>query len=147
MPQLCSMRSALLVLAQFACIGALALGGHWLLPWWSWLLFGTGSLILLWAAVSLGGANLTVMPDPRAANALSTRGIYRYVRHPMYTAVLLCGAALAIGAPTAVRLVTLPLLLVVLLLKIRHEEALLAARHPAYHERMRGVKRLLPGIW
>lgn len=141
------MRSLLLVLAQFACIGALALGGHWLLPWWGWLLFGAGVLILLWAAVSLGGANLTVMPDPRAANALSTRGIYRFVRHPMYTAVLLCGMALAFGAPSRTRWAALIACAVALVLKIRHEEALLARRHPDYPARMRGVKRLLPGVW
>lgn len=141
------MRSLLLVLAQFACIGALALGGHWLLPWWSWLFFGAGLLILLWAAVSLGGANLTVMPDPRAGSTLRVRGIYRFVRHPMYTAVLLCGMALAFGAPSRTRWAALIACAVVLVLKIRHEEALLARRHPDYPVRMRGVKRLLPGVW
>lgn len=110
-------------------------------------LFALGLLILLWAAVSLGGANLTVMPDPRAANALSTRGIYRFVRHPMYTAVLLCGMALAFGAPSRARWAALIACAAVLVLKIRHEEALLARRHPDYPARMRGVKRLLPGVW
>jgi protein-S-isoprenylcysteine O-methyltransferase Ste14 len=35
----------------------------------------------------------------------------------------------------------------VLTIKVRHEEALLTARHPDYPERMRGVARLLPGAW
>ncbi len=141
------MRSIPLVIAQFTCIGALALGGSWQLPWWAWMLFALGFLILAWAAVSLGGHNLTVMPDPRATNALSVQGIYRFVRHPMYTAVLLCGAALAFGAPSAIRWSTLMVCLVVLILKIKHEEALLTQRHPDYPQRMLGVKRLLPFVW
>ncbi|MBK9147694.1 MAG: isoprenylcysteine carboxylmethyltransferase family protein [Flavobacteriales bacterium] len=141
------MRSVLLVIGQFTCIGALVLGGTWQLPWWAWALFGMGLIVLVWAAFSLGGHNLTVMPDPRATNALSARGIYRFVRHPMYTAVLLCGSALAFGSPSALRWMALAVCIMVLLLKIQHEEALLTARHPDYAERMRGVKRLLPGVW
>jgi len=141
------MRSILLVFGQFACIGALALGGPWRLPWWSWGTLGMGLVILLWAVFSLGGQNLTVMPDPRNANTLSAGGIYRWLRHPMYTAVLLCGAALAFGAPTTLRWLALAACIMVLLLKIQFEEALLTARHPDYAERMRGVKRLLPGVW
>lgn len=141
------MRSRLLVIAQFTCIAILAIGGDWLLPWWASSLFMAGILILIWATVSLGASNLTVMPDPRATNTLSVRGVYCFVRHPMYTAVLLCGVALAFGAPSTVRWVALGACLVVLLLKIRHEEALLTKRYPDYPERMRGVKRLLPLIW
>ena len=137
----------LLVIAQFACIGILALGGGWGLPWWAWGIFCTGMLILLWAALSLGVDNLTVMPDPRAGSTLRVRGIYRFVRHPMYTAVLLCGAALAFGAPSASRATAFVACIIVLLLKIRHEEALLTLRHPDYGDRMRGIKRLVPGIW
>lgn len=141
------MKSSLLVLAQFTCIALLVFGGDWLIPWWALLLFVAGVLILLWAAVSLGAPNLTVMPDPRATNTLIVRGVYRFVRHPMYTAVLLCGAALAVGAPSTLRWVALSVCLVVLLLKIKHEEALLSKRYPDYPQRMRGVMRLLPGVW
>lgn len=141
------MRSILLVIAQFICIAAIALSGAWRLPWWAWALFGAGVLVLFWAALSLGGNNLTVMPDPRASNALSVQGIYRYVRHPMYSAVLLCGAALAFGAPSAIRWWSLTICTVVLILKIKHEEALLTQRHPDYPRRMQGVKRLLPLVW
>ena len=141
------MRSASLVFAQFTCIALLVFGGDWLIPWWALLLFVAGVLILLWAAVSLGALNLTVMPDPRATNMLIVRGVYRFVRHPMYTAVLLCGAALAFGAPSAIRWLSLMVCLVVLILKIKHEEALLTRRHPDYPQRMLGVKRLLPFVW
>lgn len=117
------------------------------MPLWAWLLFATGLLVFAWAVASLGGGNFTIMPEPRAGNSLSQRGIYRYVRHPMYTAVLLCGAAVSFGAPSAWRWAALGICSMVLLLKISHEEALLMKRHPDYQQRMRGVKRLLPLIW
>jgi protein-S-isoprenylcysteine O-methyltransferase Ste14 len=140
------MRSLLLVIAQFTCIGVLAFGGSWQLPWWAWALFGAGVLVLFWAALSLG-RNFTIMPDPRSANTLSVRGIYRLVRHPMYTAVLMCGAAVAMGAPSLVRSAALAACAAVLVLKVRYEEARLTERHPDYPERMKGVARLLPFVW
>ncbi len=131
------MTSRVLVFGQFASIAVLLFGGGWLLAWWAWLVFATGLGIFIWASASLGGNNFTIMPDPRQGNTLSQRGIYRFVRHPMYTAVLLCGIAVSFGAPS----------LVVLVLKVRYEEGLLTARHPEYPQRMKGVARLLPGVW
>lgn len=140
-------KGTLLVLGQFACIGALGLGGHWRLPWWAWGLFMAGIVIVLLAAQALGAHNITAMPDPVPANTLSKRGIYRVVRHPMYLAVLLCGAALAFGAPSAVRWLAEAAAIVVLVVKIRYEEGRLTAKHPEYPGLMKGVARLLPGVW
>ncbi|MBK7383676.1 MAG: isoprenylcysteine carboxylmethyltransferase family protein [Flavobacteriales bacterium] len=141
------MRSALLVLAQFASIAVLLLGGGWQLPWWAWGFFALGLVVLAWAAVSLGGNNLTYMPDPRQGNTLSQRGIYRFIRHPMYAAVLLCGVAVSFGAPSTWRWVALGVCAVVLVIKVHHEEMLLTAKHPDYPQRMKGVARLVPFIW
>lgn len=141
------MRSRLLVLGQFTCIGLLLFGGPWDLPWWAWWVFAAGLGVFAWAVASLGGNNFTIMPDPREGNSLAVRGVYRHIRHPMYTAVLLCGLAFTLGAPTMVRGFALVTCAVVLVLKVRHEEALLTARHPDYPQRMQGVARLVPGIW
>lgn len=141
------MYSRFLVLGQFACIAVLLFGGGWQLPWWAWLVFATGLLVFIAAAASLGANNFTILPDPRGGNTLSVRGIYRYLRHPMYTAVLLCGAAVSVGAPSIWRWVALAVCLVVLVLKVRYEEGLLTARHPDYPRRMQGVARLVPGVW
>jgi len=141
------MRSTLLVLGQFGSIAALLFCGDWQLPWWSWGLFAFGVLVFAWAAFSLGGNNFTIMPDPRAGNTLSRSGIYRWLRHPMYTAVLLCGLGVTLGAPNVWRWSALVVCTVVLLVKIRYEEGLLTQRHPDYPQRMKGVARLFPGTW
>ncbi|MGV9011911.1 MAG: methyltransferase family protein [Flavobacteriales bacterium] len=138
---------ALLVFGQFACIAVLLVGGGWNLPWWGWALFALGLLVFLLAATALGGNNFTVMPVPREGNTLSKRGIYKVVRHPMYLSVLLCGSAMAFGAPSPWRWAALAVALVVLLVKVRHEEHRLTEKHPEYPELMRGVARLVPGVW
>ncbi|MCB0758971.1 MAG: isoprenylcysteine carboxylmethyltransferase family protein [Flavobacteriales bacterium] len=137
----------LLVIGQFTAIAGLLLGGSWLLPWWAWVTFALGLLVFLLAATSLGVNNFTAMPVPREGNTLSKKGIYRFVRHPMYLSVLLCGAAVALGAPTIWRWMALGLALIVLLVKIGYEERRLTAKHPEYPELMRGVARLVPGVW
>lgn len=136
-----------LVLGQFACIAALAWGGSWRLPWWAWSLFLAGVVVMGMAAWALGTHNISAMPEPVPGNTLTKRGIYHTVRHPMYLAVLLCGFALALGAPTGIRWVALGMTIPVLVAKIRHEERRLTARHPDYPELMEGVARLIPGVW
>ncbi len=142
-----SFRSLLLVLGQFGSIAVLLFGGGWQLPWWAWALFAVGLAVFAWAVVSLGGKNFTILPDPRSANTLSQRGIYRWLRHPMYTAVLLCGLAVSFGAPSMARWIALAVCAVVLVTKVHYEERLLTARHPDYPQRMKGVARLCPGVW
>ncbi len=141
------MRSALLVLGQFTCIAVLLFGGAWDLPWWAWALFLTGLSLFAWAAVSLGKKNFTILPEPKAGNELSIAGIYRSLRHPMYTAVLSCGTAVTFGAPSLWRWIALVTCLVVLVLKVRYEERALSARYVDYAQRMNNVPRLLPFIW
>jgi protein-S-isoprenylcysteine O-methyltransferase Ste14 len=51
------------------------------------------------------------------------------------------------GTPSVWRWLALGVCLVVLLVKVRYEEGLLTARHLDYQERMKGVARLLPGVW
>ena len=138
---------AVLVFGQFACIAALLSGGGWDLRWWGWALFALGLLVFLLAATSLGGNNFTIMPGPREGNTLSNRGIYGMVRHPMYLSVILCGAGVSFGAPSVMRWIALAVVLVVLIVKVGHEERRLTAKHPEYPEVMRGVARLLPGVW
>ena len=141
------MRSILLVVGQFGSIAVLLLCGGWQLPWWAWSAFALGLLVFAWAVASLGGNNFTILPDPRSANTLSQRGIYRWLRHPMYTAVLLCGLAVSFGAPSMARWIALAVCAVVLVIKVHYEEALLTARHPDYLQRMKSVARLCPWIW
>ena len=110
------------VLAQFGLLGVLVL-----LPvdtavnapsWFrvvSLALMGGSFAILLFAVIALRPA-LTASPVPRADAPLVRSGIYKYVRHPMYTAVIAIGAAIMLGNPTFLTMVVW----VALIIRINH---------------------------
>ena len=79
-----------------------------LMPWREtnvmWFILGAflvavGLLIGALAFVSLGNA-LTPTPVPRELSGLKTGGVYAYVRHPIYVALIVCmlGWVIAIGS-------------------------------------------------
>ena len=77
-----------------------------------------------------------------------TTGPYSLVRHPMYVAIIVIFLAMpvALGSWWAV-LATLPLI-AVLVVRIRHEEQLLARDLEGYAAYMRSTRhRLVPGVW
>jgi len=51
---------------------------------------GGGVLLGVIAGARLGGS-LTPSPIPRESGELTTSGVYRFVRHPIYSALLLVG--------------------------------------------------------
>ena len=144
--------SHLLVAAQFVLIALLAWPPATGLASGAMVAFGAfcallGLALAAWAYLAMGSATFSVLPEPRAQGRLVRRGPYRWIRHPMYSAVLLCAvaAALAYGSPSKWLLVAL--MVVVLVLKLRREERLLAARHPEYADYRRQSKALLPYVF
>ncbi len=83
----------------------------------------------------------TVLPD----QSLVARGLYRYVRHPIYTGdiILLLGLQLALNSWLVVGVV--PVVMVVVR-QARAEEALLSRTLPGYAEYCGRTKRFIPLI-
>jgi protein-S-isoprenylcysteine O-methyltransferase Ste14 len=111
------------------------------------LLIGAGALLLLLGGVALGPA-LTALPAPRAGRELTTRGIYRRARHPMYGG----GMLVALGWSTIFASVAGLVLTVVLVLffelKSRREESMLVHRYPGYADyRRRTPRRFVPFLY
>jgi len=136
------------VVAQIA-LGALIVSAGIAGPEWSSaartaLLFagigiGIAGLALFITGVVALGSSLTPFPKPSEHSTLRSGGAYRLVRHPIYGGVLL----LAIGwsvVLSPIALVVTALLAVVLELKARHEESMLAERFPEYEAYRRRVR-------
>lgn len=136
-----------LVAGQFGAIAVWAWQGPWLAPS-AWLLGvqAAGAVLGVWAAIWMVRRQrgmFSVSPLPDRHEALVTDGPYRWIRHPMYTAVLavvlpaaLSGPPLAVAAGVA--------LVGVLVLKYRFEDGLLARRFPGYDAYRRRTGALLP---
>lgn len=142
---------AALVTAQVALIGALAvvaappfLQGR--APVVAWLLAAAGGLLGLWALAHNRPGNFNIRPTPREGGRLVHAGPYRWIRHPMYTAVIACGAAGAWAAGSAWAWLGAAALVAVLATKAHFEERWMLQCHPGYADYRRGTWRFLPFI-
>jgi protein-S-isoprenylcysteine O-methyltransferase Ste14 len=111
------------------------------------LLEGSAGLLGLWAIGTMGIGNFNVTPDVKHRARLVTGGPYRYIRHPMYTALLMGSLSLVLDAFSLLRLGVWLVLLVDLLVKLNYEERLLSRDLEGYSARMRRTKRLFPFLY
>ncbi|MEN6308151.1 MAG: methyltransferase [Anaerohalosphaeraceae bacterium] len=108
----------------------------------------TGGLVLMaWSLRTMRLDNLNVFPDLKEKSRLVTWGPYRWIRHPMYSAVLLVTLMLVLTNLTLLRFGYWVILFVDLWLKFRYEESLLLKRYPEYAEYQRTTARLIPRVF
>ena len=103
-----------------------------------------GGVIGLWSFLVMGLGNIRAFPEIPQRGRLVVDGPYRWVRHPMYTSLLLVTLAWTVEHPLPFRLILWIGLVVTLWVKLRHEEQLLLARFPSYERYRRETKRLIP---
>lgn len=144
-------RGRLLVAAQFALLAIWLVAG----PRVSSHAIGislqlVGLAIAGWAFLVMIAAQrrlFRIAPDPTGHSTLVTWGPYRWVRHPMYSAILLVVGPAWIAFPPDWRAIGFAALVAVLVTKLRHEERLLAGHFEGYTAYCRTSSRLLPGIY
>lgn len=103
-----------------------------------------GVALGVWALATMTIRNLNVLPDIRAGSQLVRHGPYRYIRHPMYSALLLVTLALILDAYSMERLMIWILLVCDLWVKLRYEEKLLGQHFGEYKDYQKQTKRLIP---
>jgi protein-S-isoprenylcysteine O-methyltransferase Ste14 len=91
--------------------------------------------------------NFNVLPRPVINSQLVIRGPYRFIRHPMYTSVLLIATALIAGDFSLIKAGIGLLLALCLTIKLEYEETLLLKRFPEYAAYRKHTKRLIPFLW
>jgi protein-S-isoprenylcysteine O-methyltransferase Ste14 len=144
-------RGGLLVAAQLSLLVVLATQAllSWRLQPWTpqaWLPLAAGTALGAWALSANRPGNFNVHPAPRAGGRLVSDGPYRWIRHPMYSALLLAGLGVVLGAGgwSALALATLA---AVLWLKARLEEQGMRAAHPDYADYERRTWRFVPFLF
>lgn len=98
------------------------------------------------AAAARLGRSLTPTPVPRTDGELVTSGLYRFVRHPIYSALLLIGFGLAVIGASVPHLLAAAALIALLATKARLEEGMLLARFPDYAPYAARAGRFVPGL-
>ncbi|HET9209223.1 MAG TPA: isoprenylcysteine carboxylmethyltransferase family protein [Thermoanaerobaculia bacterium] len=102
-------------------------------------------LLMIWARVTFGMRSFHYAANP-TAGGLVTTGPYRYMRHPIYAAILLflwTGVAVS-ASPLSVALGLIATAM--LALRIAFEERLVRQRYPEYGDYARRTKRVIPFI-
>jgi len=107
------------------------------------VLIAVGIVVALVGGLRLGGA-LTPLPIPKDGQTLVTTGIYRFVRHPIYTGVLSLAAGLVVWGGSVAHIIGWAALFLVLSIKALGEEVMLSERHEEYAEYKKTSGRLIP---
>jgi len=142
------MRSYVIVALQLSLIAAIVLPvgtAGWGMAGTAFV--GAGIAVGAWALTANRPGNFNIRPEPKPGGRLATGGPYRYVRHPMYLAVVLAMLGFCLGYGTPWRWAALAALGIVLAVKVGIEEQAMAARHPGYAEYARSRKRIVPFVW
>jgi protein-S-isoprenylcysteine O-methyltransferase Ste14 len=105
-----------------------------------------GIVIIIVSFVKLN-RNLTPFPSPKQNSSLITTGIYKYIRHPIYTGVLFATAGYAVYSENTLRLLIFIVLLLLFISKAAYEETLLLKKFPEYNCYKKQSAALLPGIY
>lgn len=141
----------LLVTAQFSLLA--------IIGWRAWVspsssdipvvsLLSGSALLALWALATNRPGNFNIRPTPRHGGTLVTSGPYRWVRHPMYTSVLMAAAAAALKSHQSADAGLWLALLAVLWVKSGIEERALIIRFPDYQAYKVRTRKFLPGpVW
>jgi protein-S-isoprenylcysteine O-methyltransferase Ste14 len=107
-----------------------------------WLLLFIGTIPMVWGLLLLGLRSFR----PTEKDTLVSNGLFKYIRHPIYSGLLLAFIALILLRPT------IPAILACLLgwgfvfILARLEELDLVHRLPAYREYMQQVPRFFPRL-
>lgn len=142
----------MLVAIQFVLIATVVLiprGSSWVVPMpvavlaFAAIVVGVAAAI---AALITLGKSLSANPVPVEAGQLKTSGVYRLVRHPVYSGIMIGAIGYAVLSRSWFVVITVAALAVLFAFKARFEEKLLAAKYPGYREYAARVGRFVPGI-
>jgi protein-S-isoprenylcysteine O-methyltransferase Ste14 len=141
-------KSYILVSMQFICLILIFASGRPFTK--NYLLLALeimGVVLGIWAVITMGRHNLNVTPLVKQEAQLVTWGPYRFIRHPMYSGLLLIVWPLIIDRFSLFLLITGFVLTLVLIVKLFFEESVLKKHFAEYEDYMNTTKRLVPYLF
>ena len=102
-----------------------------------------GIIISLIALIQIR-KSLSPFPTPLPNAQLITQGIFKHIRHPIYSGILLAGLGYALYKGSLYKAFITILLYFLFYFKSRYEEKLLRQKFPAYEEYQKSTGRFWP---
>jgi len=134
--------TAILVVAVLSLLFRRSLFAH--APLFLALQVAAGAL-MLWARLTFGGRSFHAGADPTQGGVV-THGPYRFVRHPIYGAILLFVWAGVAAHGTTLSVLTGIVATAALAVRTVAEEELVFEIYPEYAEYARHTKRVIPFV-
>jgi protein-S-isoprenylcysteine O-methyltransferase Ste14 len=103
-------------------------------------------LLIVWARITFGRRSFHVAANP-TEGGLVTTGPYRYIRHPIYTAIIVFTAAGVMAHLAWASALPGALVVACALVRMFFEEQLLVARYPEYKQYRARSWRMLPFVF
>ena len=105
-----------------------------------------GAVILVTALIQLRDS-LKITPEPKPNAKFISTGLYKYVRHPIYSGLIIFGLSEVINKATPTILFAFLVLVVDLIIKYRYEDSLLVKAYGEASEYQKRVGALFPKFW
>ncbi len=105
-----------------------------------------GLAVALFSVMNLN-RSLTVFPTPKKGAKLIESGLYRKVRHPIYTGIILLVFGFAAGIGSVYKLGIVIFLLILFYFKSAYEEKQLLKQYPTYADYRRRTGRFFPKLF
>jgi len=109
--------------------------------------FTLSALLGLWSFYNLGSSIYSPFPEPRKNHKIIQKGPYKYIRHPMYTSVILISLLLFLSQPSFIGFMVLALILYICDEKAKLEEDLLTKLHKEYQTYQAATKKFIPFVY
>jgi protein-S-isoprenylcysteine O-methyltransferase Ste14 len=100
-------------------------------------------VLMLWARLTFGMRSFHAAANP-TEGGLVTTGPYRFVRHPIYSAILLFVWVGVLSHPALWPILLGALASAAIAVRIRAEETMVTERYPAYLEYAKRTRRVIP---
>lgn len=109
------------------------------------IIAAAGPLIIIWASINLG-RSISPFPTPNEKGVLITSGIFKFIRHPIYSGFLLLLIGVTISTGSLSRVVITLLSMIFYSIKASYEEQRLMKKYPGYFQYKEQTGKFIPKI-
>jgi protein-S-isoprenylcysteine O-methyltransferase Ste14 len=102
--------------------------------------------LMIWARLTFGHRSFNAAANPKAGG-LVTRGPYRFIRHPIYTAACIFGWSGILAHWSLINVLLGVLLIAGAVSRMMCEERLIIEVYPEYRDYAQATKRMVPYIF